>query len=103
MDREAGENSVDIDQTPQYAAADLCLHCLPLIQHFRHINGYKNGRIPDLGQVWGYRLFTVNTVERLYLITSSAPLPQLFGPVWFQQQGVWLVFIITMFCRNPGF
>ena len=24
-------NSVDPDQTPRYAASDLCLHCLPLM------------------------------------------------------------------------
>ena len=27
-------------------------------------------------------------------------LPQLFGQVYFQQQGIWLVFSITMFYRN---
>ena len=30
-DRQAQANSVDLDQTPQNAASDLGLHCLPLI------------------------------------------------------------------------
>ena len=25
---------------------------------------------------------------------------QLFGPVYFQKQGIWLVFILTMFYKN---
>ena len=32
-DRQAWPNSVDPDQTPQNAASDQGLHCLPLIQH----------------------------------------------------------------------
>ena len=37
-DRQACANSVDPDQTPQNAASDLGLHCLPLIQqYFRNI------------------------------------------------------------------
>ena len=33
-DRQAWANSVDPDQTPHFAASDLCLHCLPLRQQY---------------------------------------------------------------------
>ena len=34
LHRQAQSNSVDLDKTPEYAAADQGLHCLPLIQKF---------------------------------------------------------------------
>ena len=41
-DRQAFANSVDPDQTPQYAASDQGLHCLPYIQqYFKHIKRYR--------------------------------------------------------------
>ena len=38
LDREIVANNVDPDQTPQNAASDQGLHCLPFIQ-FSHITG----------------------------------------------------------------
>ena len=45
-DRSTWANSVDSDQTPQIAASDQGLHCLPLIQRVRHSsNGWQNGYV----------------------------------------------------------
>ena len=37
-DRQAWTNSVDPDQTPQNAASDQGLHCLPLVQQQNSLN-----------------------------------------------------------------
>ena len=53
-DIQASANSVDPDQTPQKAASDQGLNCLPLTQHyFRYINmQYNRLCFQILGQVW---------------------------------------------------
>ena len=49
-----------------------------------------------------YRLSRAFTVPEFInpFVLSGLILPLLFGPIHFLYKGVWLVFIIILFCRN---
>ena len=46
-DKQARANSVDPDQTPQNAASNQGLHCLPLIQQFYTHSQVLNGLVEE--------------------------------------------------------
>ena len=67
--RQAWANSVDPDQTPQNAASDQGLHCLPLIQHF-----YTHSQVVKWTcwrEVWG-------KVSQIYQIYPKFPMKMKF-------------------------
>ena len=66
LDRQAGTNSLDSDETPRNAASHQSLHCLPLIQQFLDTTSgsklYLFKFRTSIVRSWGVRILRINMV-----------------------------------------
>ena len=73
-DRQDSGNSVDQDQTPQKAASDLGLHCLPIMQQFSDTSTGSETGLQQVSGRYDVPVFRVNAV-----VSTALYLPRFSG------------------------